>query len=225
MKILLVEDDRQVAEILSEALREHNYTVEIATDGEEGLELAASFTYNLMILDLVLPKLDGIQVCQQLRGKGNRTLILMLTAKDTSDDRVLGLDAGADDYVVKPFDLKELLARVRALLRRDEIKTSPILEWEKLCFDPSQCEVKYNHQKIQLTPKEYALLELLLRNYHRVLSRRAILDNLWEFEDLPSEETVKVHVRGLRSKLKAAGAPTNLIENIYGIGYRLNPNV
>ncbi len=225
MKMLLVEDDRQVAEVLSEALRDRHYVVEIATDGQEGLELAETFTYNLIILDLVLPKLDGIQLCQKLRQSGNRTLILMLTARDTSDDRILGLDAGADDYVVKPFEIQELFARIRALLRRNETILPPILEWENLCFNPSQCEVKYNNKLLKLTPKEYALLELLLRSHHRVLSRRTILDNLWEFEDPPGEETVKVHLRGLRSKLKAVGAPANFIENIYGIGYRLNPNV
>ncbi|NEQ36859.1 MAG: response regulator transcription factor [Okeania sp. SIO3I5] len=225
MKILLVEDDQQVADALSEALGDRNYVVEIAKDGAEGLELAKTFTYDLIILDLILPKIDGITVCQQLRSSGNRTLILMLTGKDTSDDRVLGLDVGADDYLVKPFEMKELLARIRALLRRQETTLSPILEWERLRFDPSHYEVKYNDKLLQLTPKEYALLELLLRSNSRILSRRAILDNLWEFEDSPGEETVKVHVRGLRSKLKAAGAPANFIENIYGVGYRLNPNV
>ncbi|NEQ76151.1 MAG: response regulator transcription factor [Okeania sp. SIO2C9] len=225
MKILLVEDDKQVADALSEALRDRNYVVETAQDGTEGLELAKTFTYDLIILDLILPKLDGITLCQQLRNSGDRTLILMLTGKDTSDDRVLGLDVGADDYVVKPFEMKELLARIRALLRRQETTLPPILEWERLRFDPNHYQVKYNHQLLQLTPKEYALLELLLRSNSRILSRRAILDNLWEFEDPPEEETVKAHVRGLRSKLKNAGAPANFIENIYGVGYRLNPNV
>ncbi|MEB3342392.1 response regulator transcription factor [Okeania sp.] len=225
MKILLVEDDRQIADALSEALRDRNYVVEIAEDGELGLNLAQTFTYDLIVLDIILPKLNGINVCQQLRNSGDRTLILMLTGKDTSDDRVLGLDVGADDYVVKPFDTKELLARIRALLRRQETTLPPILEWERLYFDPSSCEVKYNEQPLQLTPKEHALLELLLRSNSRILSRRAILDNLWEFEDPPEEETVKVHIRGLRSKLKKAGAPANFIENIYGVGYRLNPNV
>ncbi len=126
MKILLVEDDKQVADALSEALRDRNYVVEIAKDGGEGLELAKTFTYDLIILDLILPKLDGISLCQQLRNSGDRTLILMLTGKDTSDDRVLGLDVGADDYVIKPFEMKELLARIRALLRRQETTLPPI---------------------------------------------------------------------------------------------------
>ena len=225
MKILLVEDDPQVAEAVSEALRDCNYIVEIATDGQAGLELAEAFTYDLIVLDLMLPRLDGIHFCQKLRSGGNRTLILMLTARDTSEDRVLGLDVGADDYVVKPFEIKELLARIRALLRRKETKLPPILEWENLRFDPNQCEVHYNQKRLKLTPKEYALLELLLRSSDRVLSRSAILDNLWSFEDPPGEETIKVHMRGLRSKLKGVGAPANFIENIYGIGYRLNPNV
>ncbi len=225
MKILLVEDDLQVAQAISEALEDRNYIVEIALDGKQGLALAETFNYDLIVLDLILPKLNGIELCQKLRSSGNRTLILMLTAKDTSDDRVLGLDVGADDYVVKPFEMKELLARIRALLRRKETTLPPILEWENLSFDPSSCEVKYDSKLVQLTPKEYALLELLLRSGDRILSRSNILDNLWEFEDPPGEETIKFHLHGLRSKLKAAGAPPNLIENIYGIGYRLNPNV
>ena len=225
VKILLVEDDRQLADALSEALRDRNYIVEMAADGREGWELAEAFTYDLIVLDLILPKLDGVRLCQQLRRAGDRTLILMLTARDTSEDRVLGLDAGADDYVVKPFEMKELLARIRALLRRKETTSPPVLEWERLRFDPNRCEVKYNDCLLKLTPKEYALLELFLRSSDRVLSCTAILENLWAFEDLPGEETIRVHLRGLRSKLKLAGAPANFIENIYGIGYRLNPNV
>jgi DNA-binding response OmpR family regulator len=149
----------------------------------------------------------------------------MLTARDTSSDKVLGLDIGADDYVVKPFDLPELLARIRALLRRETVAFSPILEWERLTLNPGECQVMYSHSPLTLTPKEYGLLELFLRNGSRVLSRSAILERVWAFEDIPGEETVKVHLRSLRQKLKAAGAPPNLIENIYGLGYRLNPNL
>lgn len=225
MKILVVEDDRRVSEAIAEALAEHNYAVEVAADGRDGLDFAQTFTYDLIILDLVLPKLDGIRLCQQLRAAGDRTLILMLTSKDTSADQVLGLDVGADDYVVKPFEMNALLARIRALLRRKQTSLPPILNWEKLQFDPNLCEVKYNDNFLHLTPKEYALIELLLRNGHRVLSRQTIVDNLWAFDDPPGEETVKVHLRGLRLKLKAAGAPPNFIETIYGLGYRLNPNI
>ena len=225
MKILLVEDDDRIAQALAEALHDRKYIVEIASDGQEGLDLAEAFKYDLIILDLMLPKLDGITVCRRLRQAKNSTLILMLTAKDTSSDKVLGLDVGADDYVVKPFDLSELLARIRALLRRETVTNSPILEWERLQLDPSSCEVYYADKLLHLTPKEYALLELFLRSGTRVLSRGAIVDRLWAFEDIPGEETVKVHLRSVRQKLKAAGAAPNLIETIYGLGYRLNPNL
>jgi two-component system OmpR family response regulator len=172
----------------------------------------------------MLPKLNGITLCQRLRQAGNKILVLMLTARDASTDKVLGLDAGADDYVVKPFDLPELLARIRALLRRGSVFLSPVLEWGSLCLDPSQCEARYQDQLLDLTPKEYALLELFLRNGTRVLSRQVILERLWAFDDTPIEETVKVHLQKLRRKLKAVGAPSNLIETVYGLGYRLNPN-
>lgn len=224
MKILLVEDDLRVAEPLAEALRDQNYVVEMAVDGEEGFALLEAYHYDLILLDVILPKLDGITLCQRLRHSGNQTLILMLTARDESSDQVQGLDAGADDYVVKPYDLNSLQARIRALLRRQNPTLPPVLEWERLQLDPSHCQVQYAEQLLNLTPKEYALLALLMRNPHRVLSRRYILESLWTF-DTPGEETVKVHLRGVRAKLKAAGAPANLIETIYGLGYRLNPNV
>ncbi|KST68233.1 response regulator transcription factor [Mastigocoleus testarum] len=225
MKLLLVEDDQRITKTLAEAMTSKNYAVEIATDGETGLDLAQTFTYNLIVLDVMLPKLDGITLCQRLRQTGNKTLILMLTAKDTSLDKVIGLDAGADDYLIKPFDVPELLARIRALLRRGNPSLSPILEWEHLYLDPSQCEVRYKQQKLHLTPKEYSLLELFLHNGERVLSRDAILQQIWSFESMPEEQTVKVHLQTLRKKLKEKGAPHNLIENVYGLGYRLNPNL
>ncbi len=225
MKILLVEDDARISGPIAEALSERRYVVEIASDGELGLTFAETNTFDLIILDLMLPKLDGISLCRQLRNAGNKTPILMLTARDTSSDKVLGLDVGADDYVVKPFDLLELLARIRALLRRETVKFSPILEWEKLRLNPNECRVMYEGKPLNLTPKEYAILELFLRNGSRVISRSMILEKVWAFEDMPGEETVKVHLRSLRQKLKAAGAPANFIENVYGLGYRLNVNL
>ena len=147
--------------------------------------------------------------------------VLMLTARDTSTDKVLGLDAGADDYVVKPFDLKELLARIRALLRRGSSTLPPLLTWESLRLDPATCEVTYGDRLLALTPKEYSLLEFFLRSSGRVLSRSVILDHLWSSGDPPGEETVKVHLRSLRQKLKAAGAADDFIETVYGLGYRL----
>lgn len=225
MKILVVEDDWRIANAIAEALTDQHHVVEIANDGELGLNLAETGSFHLIILDLMLPRLDGISLCQRLRNLGLTTPIVMLTARDTSADKVLGLDAGADDYVVKPFDLPELLARVRALLRRGTVAPSPLLVWEKLTLDPRKCQVTYGESVLTLTPKEYALLELFLRNGSRILSRSAILDQVWSFEDIPAEETVKAHIKNLRNKLKAVGAPDRFIENVYGVGYRLNPSL
>lgn len=225
MKILLVEDDDRIADSLAEALIDRHYVVDIAPDGSEGLNLAQSFPYDLIILDLMLPKIDGITLCRQLRNAGISTPVLMLTARDTSSDKVKGLDVGADDYVVKPFDLPELLARVRALLRRGNQTLPPVLEWKGLQLNPNTCQVEYNEKLLHLTPKEYSLLELFLRSGDRVLSRSIILDNLWSFEEPPGEETIKVHMQSLRKKLTAAGAPRNFILTVYGVGYRLNQNL
>ena len=221
MKILLVEDDKFVAELLTSALSSQHYLVDLATDGQAGWELAEAFEYDLILLDLMLPKLDGISFCQQRRQQGDRTPILLLTGHDTSNNKVMGLDAGADDYVVKPFDLHELLARIRALLRRGSLTTMPIIQWENLRFDPNNCEVTYKGQFLHLTPKEYALLELFLRNTQRIFSQSALLDHLWSFEEPPSENTVRAHIKSLRHKLKKAGAATDFIETVYGLGYRL----
>ncbi|MEG3436089.1 response regulator transcription factor [Pannus brasiliensis CCIBt3594] len=221
MKILIVEDDNRLASALADTLRDHQYAVDITSDGEEGWNFIEAFPYDLIILDVMLPKLDGIGLCRRLRDRGHTTPVLMLTARDTSRDKVLGLDVGADDYVVKPFDLAELTARIRALSRRGREKFSSVLEWRQLCLDPVGHEVTYNGQKLSLTPKEYQLLELFLRSGRRVLSRGNILDNLWSFEDPPGEEAVKVHIKDLRKKLKLAGAPSDFIETVYGLGYRL----
>lgn len=217
-----MEDDDRIAESLAEALSDQHYVVDMAFDGQAGHDFVEVVSYDLVILDLMLPKIDGVMLCQQLRRSGYTMPVLMLTARDTSSDKVLGLDAGADDYVVKPFELKELLARVRALLRRGNAALPPILAWEKLTLDPATCQVRYAAQLLHLTPKEYGLLELLLRSSGRVLSRDGILDHLWSFENPPGQETVKVHVRGLRQKLKAAGAADDFVETVYGLGYRLN---
>lgn len=222
MKILLVEDDESLADALIEILIDkQHYIVDTATDGEMGWHFVEASTYDLMVLDVMLPKLDGISLCQRIRRQGYKTPILMLTARDASDDRVLGLDAGADDYVIKPFDLPELLARIRALLRRGDTSLAPILEWEGLRLDPGCCEVSYKEQFLRLTPKEYGLLSLLLRHNGQVLSRSTIIENLWTFDDPPTEDTVKVHLKSLRKKLRQAGASSDFVETVYGLGYRL----
>jgi DNA-binding response OmpR family regulator len=222
MKILLVEDDEQLKQALVEVLIDkQNYTVDAVADGEMAWEFIEAAAYDLIILDIMLPKLDGISLCKRLRLKGFKTPVLMLTAKDLSSDRVMGLDVGADDYVVKPFDLPELLARIRALLRRGNTNLLPVLTWGDLRLDPSNCQVTYQGQLLYLTPKEYSLLELLLRQQGRLISRGTIIARLWSFEETPSEETVKVHLKALRRKLKAVGAPADLVETVYGMGYRL----
>ncbi len=224
MKILLVEDDERIAEALAEDLTEQHYLVDVASDGQAGWDLVEAFAYDLLLLDVMLPKLSGIRLCQQLRNCGYSMPILLLTARDTSEDKVIGLDAGADDYVVKPFNLQELAARIRALLRRGSSTSPPVLEWGGLSLDPCTCEVTYAGQPLHPTPKEYCLLELFLRHGRRVFSRSAILEQLWSFESPPEEETVKAHIKGLRQKLKLVGAPVDFIETVYGLGYRLKPN-
>ncbi|MTJ52575.1 response regulator transcription factor [Anabaena sp. UHCC 0253] len=157
MKVLLVEDDERIASSLTEALTDHNYAVDIASDGEEGWEFITAFSYDLILLDVMLPIFNGIELCQKLRRRGYTVPVLMLTAKDSSTDKVQGLDAGADDYVIKPFDLKELLARIRALLRRGNTALSTFLEWGELQLDPANCTVTYQDKLLSMTPKEYQL--------------------------------------------------------------------
>ncbi len=222
MRILLVEDDVRLAETLAEALTDQRYVVDIAMDGEAGWHQSKLLDYDLMLLDVMLPELDGISLCHRLRTHGYSLPILMLTACDTVHDEVVGLDVGADDYVVKPVDLQKLFARIRALLRRGSRNLAPVLEWGELYLNPSNCEVGYGQTPIHLTPKEYALLELLLRNGRRVLSRSVMIEHVWSLESPPEEHTVKVHIRGLRQKLKAAGASEDLIETVHSMGYRLN---
>lgn len=223
MKILLIEDDNVLASAISDALTQQQYVVDIATDGEMGWLTAFHGNYDLILLDVVLPKLDGVSLCQQLRQAGHQLPILLLTAKDSTTDKVLGLDAGADDYLIKPFEFPELAARIRALLRRGSGSATPILEWGQLRLDPSRCEVTYCDRPVSLTSTEYRVLELFLRNSHCTFSRSAIVDQLWNLNDPPQEATIKSYIKTLRQKLHHAGAPIDLIETVYGLGYRLNP--
>ncbi|OAB58948.1 transcriptional regulator [Phormidium willei BDU 130791] len=221
MKILLVEDDEYLAQLLNQYLSDRNYIVDVAVDGESGLNYARTFDYDLLVLDVVLPKLDGISLCKTLRSEHYQMPVLLLTALDNSRDKVLGLDAGADDYVVKPVGLEELLARIRALVRRGRYSRPPIMTWGLLQLDPATCEVSYDGRPLCLTPKEYALLELFLRSPTQVFSREVIIEHLWSLEEPPTENTLRAHIKGLRTKLKAVDAPPKLIETIYGVGYRL----
>ncbi|MBD2155214.1 PAS domain S-box protein [Leptolyngbya sp. FACHB-16] len=223
MRILVVEDDTPTAQAIAALLTGQNYAVEIAPDRVSALELLDAFPFDLILLDVVMPDGNGIELCRKVRADGHQMPILMLTGRDTGHDKAQGLDAGADDYVVKPFDPEELSARIRALLRRGSVAGQPVLEWGPLRLDPSSCEVSFGSQMLTLTPKEYALLELFLRNSRRVFSCGVILEQIWSFEEMPGEEAVRTHIKGLRQKLKAKGAPADFVETVYGIGYRLKP--
>lgn len=224
MRVLVVEDDVIVADAIRRSLSEHHYAVDTAEDGVIGWECVEGTTYDLILIDVGLPKLDGITLCQKIRDRGCGTPILLMTAKDDSTYRIRGLDSGADDYLTKPIDLGELQARVRALLRRGTVAASTVLTVGKLQLDPRSCQVTYAEKLLPLTPKEYSLLELFLRHPTRVFSCGDIIEHLWTFDDPPQEESVKSHIKGLRQKLKAAGA-VNWIENVYGLGYRLREGI
>ncbi|NDJ16872.1 response regulator [Myxacorys almedinensis] len=223
MRLLFVEDDSEFAAQLSGALMQQHYIVDIATDGETAWSLLQTVPYDLILLDLMLPKLNGLELCQRIRSQGSSMPILFLTAKNTIDDKVLGLDAGADDYLTKPVGVREVTARLRALLRRRAVPIVPALTWGLLQLDLGCHEATYGGTPLSLTPKEYMLLELLLRRGDWVHKHAAILEQLWAFDrDPPSEDAVRSHIKGLRRKLKAVGA-ADLIETVYGVGYRLNP--
>jgi DNA-binding response OmpR family regulator len=223
MKILVVEDDQRTASMVSEVLRSHNYIVDTIAESQTALQLVRTFAYDLIILDIILPGLDGISLCRQLRASGYQMPILLLTVKDSSTDKVMGLDAGADDYMVKPFDVSELIARIRALLRRGSNILAPVLIWGKLQLDTSSSKVIYEGRLLRLTATEYRLLQLFLRNPQRIFSRSMILDRLWSIAEYPGEDAVTTHIKKVRQKLKAAGMTADLIETIYGLGYRLLP--
>jgi DNA-binding response OmpR family regulator len=221
MKILLVEDDEHTVDLLSNALTSQHFLVNSTNEGQTALALAKTYDYDLILLDVMIPGLDGLSLCRQLRTESYSVPILMLTAKDSSSDRIAGLEAGADDYVAKPFVLAELMARIRALLRRSRETLPEVLRWENLQLNTQTSEVSYNGELLHLTPKEYGLLELFLRHPGRIFSRAALLDRVWNIGEFPGERAVTTQIKGLRQKLKTAGMTTDLIESIYGLGYRL----
>lgn len=220
MRLLLVDDDEPLMEALSSRLSDQRYAIDIATKGDIAWEFISLFTYDLVVLDRMLPNIDGVSLCQKLRAQGHSMPILMLTARGDNADVIDGLNAGADDYVVKPFDFDQLVARIHALLRRNRETLPPILRWGDLSLNPDTLEVVNSDRPLSLTPKEYAILELLLRNSNHVFTVDAIIDSIWTF-DQPTNSAVRTHIKGLRQKLKAAGVPTSMIETVYGVGYRL----
>ncbi len=224
MKILVVEDDLSVAQTLQLLFTGYNYAVDMAADGETGLEMADAYPYDLILLDLILPKLDGVSVCKQLRDRGFLSPILLLTGQEGgAQQKAIALNAGADDYVVKPFDTEELMARVQALLRRGSAIAQTVLTWDGLSVDPRSCQIAYHERLVSLTPKEYAILELLLRHPQQPLNSQIILDRVWTALESPGEEAVRVHIKDLRQKLAAVGAPKDLIKTRHRLGYQLNP--
>ena len=222
MKVLVVEDDLFTSSLISKALTSHRYSVTTAADGEMGLDLAIADEYDLIVLDWMTPKMDGMTVCRELRNRGDKTPILMLTSKDSSKDIIAGLDAGADDYLTKPFQIPVLMARLRALTRRGDLtQTTPALTWGQLSLDPISSDVTFGETLLALTPKEYRLLELFLRHPRRVFSRSNIIEKIWVLEDSPTENAVTNLIKDLRRKLKDAGLDPEIIETVYGLGYRL----
>jgi DNA-binding response OmpR family regulator/HPt (histidine-containing phosphotransfer) domain-containing protein len=223
MRILLVEDDKSMVVILTKFLLRQNYVVDVAQDGEIGWEFVESAQYDLILLDVMLPKLDGISFCRRLREHKNQVLVMLLTARDTTTDKLLGLDSGADDYVVKPFNIQEFGARIRALTRRGNTYFSPILTCGELCLDSNLHQVTYKSKLLQFSRKEYLLLELFLRNQKRVYSCQEIIDHLWAFDtEPPNDSTVRSHIKNIRRELKSAGAD-DFLATVYGQGYRINP--
>jgi two-component system, OmpR family, copper resistance phosphate regulon response regulator CusR len=217
MRILLIEDEKGVAGFIRKGLEEEQYGVDVATDGEEGLALADAANYDLIVLDIMLPRMNGIEVCKQLRQRGVKTPILMLTARDAVEDKVRGLDSGADDYLTKPFLFDEFLARVRALLRRKSTEINE-LQCKDLRLDVHSHRAYTGDKELVLRPKEFALLEYLLRNKGRVLSRTQILENIWGYNHDPATNIVDVHVKTLREKISRR-SKAEYIRTVRGTGY------
>jgi DNA-binding response OmpR family regulator len=223
MRVLLIEDDRKAARLLSKGLQEEGFVVDVAATGESGEEQAALNEYDVVILDWLLPARDGLAVCRALRASGNSTPILMLTARDSVADRVSGLGTGADDYLTKPFAFDELLARIRALLRRSRSVQPVVLKVADLTLDPVTRRVARGSLAITLTPKEYAILEVLMRNVGQVVSRTRLAERVWDEASEVLDNLVDAHVSHLRKKLdREASVP--LIQTIRGVGYRLGPD-
>jgi heavy metal response regulator len=220
MRILVVEDERRIAAFIKRGLEEEHYAVDVAYDGEEALDWVAMVDYDLIVLDVLLPKKDGVEVCRELRAQGNKVPILMLTARDAIEDRVQGLDSGADDYLVKPFAFQELLARIRALLRRSgEIKT-PRLQVGDLVLDTLTHQATRGGQVIELTAREYALLEFLMRHPGQVLSRTQISEHVWNYDFFTTSNVVDVYIRYLRRKIDK-GFEVKLLQTVRGVGYKI----
>lgn len=220
MRVLVVEDEQKINRTICQALREESYAVDTAFDGDEAEQLSEINDYDLIILDIMLPKKDGLQLCTDIRRRGSVTPILMLTAKDSFEDRVQGLDSGADDYLVKPFHMGELMARVRALLRRESQAKSTRLQVDDLVLDTSSHRVSRSEAPIELTSKEYAMLEYFIRHPDQVLTRTMISEHVWDDEFDSFSNIIDVYIRRLRRKIDD-NAAVKLLHTIRGSGYLL----
>ena len=221
MRILVVEDEAGIANFVRQGLTEAGHAVDLAWNGREGLEYALAVDYDVLVLDIMLPGMDGLTLLQELRQRGDKTPALMLTARDTVDDRVAGLDAGADDYLVKPFAFPELLARVRALLRRPPLQTGTILRVDDLQMDTAKREVRRNGRLIDLSPREYAVLEYLMRHPNQVLTRTQIGEHVWNLDFYNESNVVDVYIGYLRRKIDK-GERLPLFHTVRGVGYRMS---
>jgi heavy metal response regulator len=220
MRLLVVEDEKKVASFIKKGLEEEGYAVDVASDGKIGLEMALDRIHDLMILDIQLPKIDGLGVLRELRTKKLAIPVLLLTVRATIEDKVLGLDAGADDYLTKPFAFQELLARVRALLRRQTEAKSPVLQVADLHLDPTRRTVSRGTEKIDLTTKEFALLDYFMRNPGRVLTRTMIAEHVWDYDFDSMTNVIDVYVNYLRKKIDS-GRDLKLLHTVRGVGYLL----
>ncbi len=220
MRVLLIEDDRKAARVLAKGLQEEGFVVDLAPTGEDGEEQATVNEYDVIVLDWLLPGKDGLAVCRALRGRGVSTPILMLTARDNLADRVSGLSTGADDYLTKPFAFAELLARIRALLRRSRLAQPAVLGVADLTLDPANRRVTRGGVPVALTSKEYAILEVLMRNADEIVSRTRLVERVWDEASDVIDNLVDVHVSHLRKKIDRRGS-VPLIHTVRGFGYRL----
>lgn len=218
MRLLVIEDEKKVARFIKKGLEEEGYAVDLAFDGEEGLAMVLDLVHDLIILDIGLPKIDGLQVLKKLRERKVPTPVLLLTVRATIEDKVLGLDSGADDYLTKPFAFQELLARIRALLRRKAEAGTPLLQVEELVLDPSRHLVTRGGERIDLTSKEFALLEYFMRNAGRVLTRAMISEHVWNYDFDTETNVIDVYVNYLRRKIDS-GREKKLIHTVRGSGY------
>jgi two-component system, OmpR family, response regulator QseB len=221
MRILIVEDDPRIHQSLADDLRRQHHAVDVAEDGLSGLDFALTDVHDVILLDILLPGLDGLELCRRLRAEKSKALILMITARDEVGDKVSALDTGADDYLVKPFDLAEVSARIRALSRRQRVPQEPVLEHGELRLDPSRSLVSCNGAPVPLTGAEYAIFETLMRSPLQVFSRGMLRNKIAGFSDSSEHDSVKTHITNIRRKFRLAGGFHDPIENVYGVGYRL----